>query len=114
MHGICHIEIPTTDPKKSQEFYSKLFNWKMNQETGGYISFVTPDNDGGGFTTQSKPVEAGVVLYIKVEDIQQKLGEIKSSAGRVIKEKTKISEEFGYYALFVDPCGNIMGLWSKN
>lgn len=113
MHGICHIEIPTTDPQKSKEFYSKIFDWKMNQEMGEYITFSTPDNDGGGFTTDSKPVKDGVVLYIKVEDINKKLEEIKGAGGQVVKEKTGISEEYGYYALFTDPCGNIMGLWSK-
>lgn len=113
MHGFCHIEIPTTDPKKSSAFYEKLFGWKMDTGMADYIQFSTPDNEGGGFTTTSKPVTDGVILYIMVEDIDKKLSEIEAHGGHTVKPKTGISEEFGFYALFTDPCGNIMGIWSK-
>lgn len=113
MHGFCHIEIPTTDSKKSKEFYSKLFGWKINDSNQDYVEFSTPDDDGGGFTTSSKPVQDGVVLYIKVEDIEKKLSEIEETGGKIVKGKTGISPEFGFYALFTDSCGNIMGLWAK-
>lgn len=113
MHGFCHTEIPTTDPKRSSDFYEKVFSWKMDTGMGDYIQFTTPDNDGGGFTTESKPVGDGVIVYIKVEDINKKLSDIEAHGGHTVKPKTLISEEFGSYALFTDPCGNIMGLWSK-
>jgi predicted enzyme related to lactoylglutathione lyase len=29
MHGICHIEIPTTDLAKSKAFYENVFGWKV-------------------------------------------------------------------------------------
>jgi predicted enzyme related to lactoylglutathione lyase len=34
------------------------------------------------------------------------------AGGEDAKEKAGISPEFGFYALFTDPCGNIMGLLS--
>lgn len=113
MHGFCHIEIPTSDPNKSKTFYKEIFGWKMNESMPNYIVFSTPDDEGGGFTTASKPATDGVVLYIEVKDIDEKLKEITSAGGKMVKPKTGISEEFGFYACFTDPCGNIMGLWSK-
>jgi predicted enzyme related to lactoylglutathione lyase len=113
MHGINHIEIPTTDAQKSKDFYIKIFGWKMNEDMPGYVMFTTGDNQGGGFTEERKPSEDGVVLVIEVEDIPKKLGEIEAAGGKKVKEKTAISPEFGFYALFTDPSGNIMGLWSK-
>lgn len=113
MHGFCHIEIPTTDSTKSKEFYSKVFRWKINESNPDYISYSTPDDESGGFTTSSKPVQDGVVIYIDVEDIEKKLREIEGAGGKTVKGKTAISPEFGFYGLFTDPCGNIMGLWSK-
>jgi predicted enzyme related to lactoylglutathione lyase len=113
MHGFCHIEIPTTDALKSKDFYSKVFGWRMNESMPDYLMFSTPDDEGGGFTTSSKPAKDGVVLYIAVEDIEKKLSEIEAAGGTMVKGKAGISEEFGCYALFTDPCGNIMGLWSK-
>lgn len=113
MHGFCHIEIPTTDSQKSKNFYEKVFGWKMDISNPEYIQFATPDNEGGGFTPSSKPVQDGVILYIEVEDIEKKLKEIEEAGGKTIKEKTGISPEFGFYALFNDPCGSLLGLWCK-
>ena len=113
MHGFCHIEIPTTDAKKSKEFYNKIFGWKINDSMPGYMMFTTPDEDGGGFATTSKPSQDGVVVYIEVANIETNLNEIEAAGGKIIKGKTGISPEFGFYALFTDPCGNIMGLWSN-
>jgi predicted enzyme related to lactoylglutathione lyase len=33
--------------------------------------------------------------------------------GRALVRKTKISDEFGYFALFLDNVGNRLGLWSR-
>lgn len=113
MHGFCHIEIPTTDGVKSRDFYKKVFNWTMNESDPNYIQFSTPDNEGGGFTTTSKPTTDGVILYIQVEDIEKKLKEIEETGGQTVKGKTGISPEFGFFALFTDPGGNQLGIWSK-
>jgi predicted enzyme related to lactoylglutathione lyase len=113
MHGFCHVEIPTTDASKSKIFYSKVFGWRMDENDPDYLMFSTPDDEGGGFTTSSKPTKDGIVLYIAVEDIEKKLSEIEAAGGKIIKSKAGISPEFGFYALFTDPCGNIMGLWGK-
>ena len=113
MHGFGHTEIPTTDMKKSKEFYSKVFGWTMSEDMPDYVLFKTGDNQGGGFSKETKPTQDGVVLYIEVEDINKKLAEIETAGAKKIKDKTEISPEYGYYAFFTDPCGNIMALWSK-
>jgi predicted enzyme related to lactoylglutathione lyase len=113
MHGFCHIEIPTTDPQKSRDFYSRVFGWKINESMPDYLMYSTPDDDGGGFSTSVKPSQDGAVLYIEVEDIEEKLREVAAAGGKKLKGKTGISKEFGFFALFLDPCGNIMGLWGR-
>lgn len=113
MHGFCHIEIPTTDARKSKEFYSKIFGWKIIEGMPDYLMFSTPGRDGGGFTTESRPTADGVVLYIEVADIDGNLREVVEAGGKIVKGKTGLSEQHGYYALFTDPSGNIMGLWSR-
>ena len=73
MHGFCHREIPTTDARKSAAFYQEVFGWEINESDPNYIQFATPDNEGGGFTSVSKPTTDGIILYIQVEDIDEKL-----------------------------------------
>ncbi|MCE7746504.1 MAG: VOC family protein, partial [Candidatus Heimdallarchaeota archaeon] len=35
------------------------------------------------------------------------------NGGKVIQEKTEIGNDFGFFALFEDNSGNILGLWSQ-
>ncbi len=111
MHGVCHIEIPTTDSQKSKDFYGTVFDWQC-ENSGDYVIWRA-QGVSGGFTTESAPANGGVVLYIEVEDIETKLADIEQAGGTKVTEKTKISDAFGYYALFTDPCTNTLGLWSK-
>ncbi|TES92819.1 MAG: VOC family protein [Candidatus Cloacimonadota bacterium] len=114
MHGICHIEIPTTDANKSKEFYGRIFGWEFEDGLGGeYVTFKPPEGVGGGFDKERKPCTDGVAIYIEVEDIESKLTEIEGAGGKKLVPKTKISDEYGYYAMFLDPVGNSVGLWSK-
>lgn len=111
MHGVCHIEIPTTDPQKSKDFFGTVFGWQF-EDMGDYVTWRA-HGVGGGFTKESKPAAGGVVIYIEVEDIDKKLGDIEKAGGTKVVGKTKISDEFGFYALFTDSCGNTVGVWSK-
>ncbi len=115
MSKIVHIEIPAPDLEKAAEFYSKLFGWKVE---------VTPEMDyamwsagedavGGGFSKQAKPSTEGALLHIGVDDIEAKLKEIETAGGKTLTPKTKISDEWGYYAEFLDIFGNKLGLWSE-
>lgn len=113
MHGICHIEIPSTDLNKSKGFYGKVFGWKFEESPNGYVLFKPPEGTGGGFVQDRKPSTEGVALYIEVDDIESKLSEIEEAGGKKITPKTKISDEYGYFAIFLDPAGNSLGLWSK-
>ena len=50
-HTICHLEIPTTDLKRSGEFYRKLFGWEIDYSWGpDYAIFSTGEGvlTGGG------------------------------------------------------------------
>ena len=115
-HKIVHMEIPMTDLNKAKDFYEKIFDWEIALQTGyeDYAFFKdAEDGIGGAFQKSDKPLEEAM-LYINVSDITQILAEIEDAGGKKIQEKTKISDEHGYYAIFEDTCGNQMGLWSRN
>jgi predicted enzyme related to lactoylglutathione lyase len=111
---ICHVEIPTTNFEKAKSFYSKIFGWKVNlMPDMNYASFETGSEPGGGFNKVDKVTssgEEGVLIYISVDEIHQTLARITELGGNVIKEKTEIPET-GWYALFVDPEGNVIGIF---
>lgn len=117
-HGdLCHIGLFTTDTEKTKEFYSSLFGWTFESIPGfeTYAMFTTPAGLGGGFDAGPRaepPSEKGPILHIEVEDIDQTLERIEEAGGRILAPKTKISDAFGFFAVFIDNVGNRLALWS--
>ncbi len=116
--GITHIELHTRDLAASRRFYEEIFRWEFKITPGWdtYARFTTPDGQEGGFDAGPRadaPSDKGPILYIEVDDIDAALGRIERMDGRALVRKTKISDEFGYFALFLDNVGNRLGLWSR-
>jgi len=114
MNGICHVEIPCTDYEKVTEFYGDVFGWESQIiPEMNYATFKTGDGPGGGFSKELKVSESGVLFYIQVEDIDASLKKIETAGGQMVKGKTPISPEFGFFGIFTDSEGNVIGLWAQ-
>jgi predicted enzyme related to lactoylglutathione lyase len=115
MSKIIHIEIPAPDLEKAKDFYSKIFDWKVEFIPGMDYAMWSSSEEGvaGGFDKSAKPTQDGPLLHIDVEDIEAKLKEIEAAGGKTLKPKTKISDEYGFFAVFLDVFGNRLGLWSS-
>ena len=116
MHGIWHIEIPTTDVAKSKAFYENVFGWKVEVDPATDYTMWTPDDGaGGGFNLVKEPCkcgEAGCLVYISVASVDEKAKEVKAAGGKVVKGKTAVGD-VGWYVLFEDPAGAAVGLWES-
>jgi uncharacterized protein len=78
--------------------------------------FQTPAGLGGGVDVgpnAEPPSDQGPILHIEADDIDATLAKIIENGGTTIVPKTKISDEFGHFALFLDNVGNRFGLWSS-
>jgi uncharacterized protein len=113
LNQFCHIEIYSKDAEASSAFYGQLFGWKTTPIMPEYMLFDGAGGIGGGFNGMLS-AENRHCLYIAVEDIEAKLAEIEAAGGKTVKPKSKISDEHGFMALFVDPSGNTLGLWSQH
>lgn len=117
-NSIGWFEIKVTDFEKAKNFYSQIFEWefKLSQISKTvYWNIYTGENKiGGGFTKRELSEQKGqcIIIYIEVEDINGTLEKIKSLGGKIILEKTLISETAGYNAIFKDLDDNSIGLWS--
>ena len=113
---IAHIEIPVKDVNEAKKFYETIFNWKVQINTGftDYAFFATGDEGvGGAFTKSDKIAKGEIMLHIQVEDIPKTLEKIVNNKGKIVQEKTEINGSYGFYAIFEDNFGNILGLWSS-
>jgi predicted enzyme related to lactoylglutathione lyase len=115
---VCHIELSTTDLEASRKFYEEIFGWGFRIVPGmeEYALFSTPSGLGGGMNASERadpPSDKGPILHLEVDDIGATLVRIEACGGQTLLPRTKISDEFGHYAVFLDNVGNRLALWSQ-
>jgi len=116
MSKIVHIEIPAPDLEKAKDFYEKIFGWQIQMMPEMDYALWSPPGEegvGGGFSKSYPVNKEGILIHIGVDDIDAKLADIEKAGGKIVKPKTKISDEYGFFAEFSDISGNKMALWSK-
>jgi len=112
--SIDFIEIPSSNPAASQSFYSSLFGWTAdNQE--GFAFFTASDGMMGMFTPEAKPAapQTGPVFYINCESVKAQLAAIEAAGGKTVLPPMALPQNWGFVAVFSDPEGNAVGLWSS-
>jgi predicted enzyme related to lactoylglutathione lyase len=113
-HPIVHVEIPAVDTKAAGTFYRDVFNWTVDTDNSfDYVMFQAEGGPGGGFTKvgQNNTEPGDVVIYIDVDDIEASLAKIGSLGGQTLTGKTEVPG-MGWFAIFADPTGNAIGLWT--
>ena len=115
---VCHIEFSTNDLAASRTFYETIFGWTFPLIPGMevYALFNTPSGLGGGISSSERadpPSDKEPIVHLEVEDIEASSKRIEELGGKILFPKTKISDEFGYYAVLLDNVGNRLGLWSR-
>jgi predicted enzyme related to lactoylglutathione lyase len=86
----------------------------MGESLMGFFP-VEPGHIGGAIikTEGHEPSKNGPLIYLNGgDDLNEVSNRITSAGGTVLQEKTAISEEHGYYALFLDTEGNRVALHS--
>ena len=78
-----------------------------------YALYVDSNIDLTTFTKMDKIADGEIMINIMVENIPSTLKKIVEHGGSIDKEKTEIGGDMGYYALFRDNSGNLLGLWSE-
>ena len=109
-----HVELATQDVGKAKSFYSKLFDWKledMPMESGTYTLIGVGEGTGGGMMQHPMPGAPALWLaYVEVDDIDASTAKVKALGGTVMRDKTEVPG-MGWLAIIVDPTGAHLGLW---
>jgi len=111
-----HVELNTPDPKKAKEFYSKLFQWQLddveNKEVPGgvYTTIKVGEGTGGGIMKQVPNGPSGWLAYVLVDDIRAATKKAQSLGAEVMKDVSEVMG-MGWLSLIKDPTGSILGLW---
>lgn len=123
MNAINWFEIPTADLARATRFYEQILACTLHQETSfpemPMAMFPYSEGEGvGGCLCQHpecRPHADGVRIYLNAgDDLAPLLARVPQAGGAVVVPKTLIREDIGYFALFSDLDGNIIGLHSMH
>jgi len=113
------FEIPVTNIERASKFYSEVLGGELNhmEMLGTKMAFLPMDGDGvGGALCQGdgyRPSSDGAKIYLNGgEDLDAPLARVEKAGGKVVMPKTKINDEIGFMAFFVDTEGNNMAFHS--
>ena len=112
--AIVHIEIYAEDLQEARKFYGGCFGWTFKEwgDTSNYVLFMDAAGKlGGGFTKESNTGAGGILLYIYCIDLDAKIKQVDAAGGRILEGRTPIPG-VGFFATFVDPFGNHIGLFT--
>lgn len=109
-HPVTHFEFTAKDTKKLQDFYSNVFEWKLEDAPMGYKMVDTNANGHGigGGIGQSRDGRGMLTVYIETEDLKGTLAKVEKAGGRTVMQPTQAGPV--EVALFTDPEGNVVGL----
>jgi predicted enzyme related to lactoylglutathione lyase len=116
------FEIPVTDMARAKHFYQVVFSIHMddmNMPGMEMATFPYEPNSGkaSGALVKSDyhhPSKDGVVVYLNANpDMSETLDRIQAEHGEIVMPKTKISDEIGFMAFFIDSEGNRIALHSQ-
>ena len=107
-HPVVHFEIGCKDSAKTQEFYAKLFGWKITQ--AGPAAMIDAGGGPTGHITAlgHEPLHY-TIFYVQVENVQKYLDQAQLLGGKTLVPPMDIPT--GTFAWMQDPQGNTIGLW---
>ena len=114
---VAFFEITSPDHERAQKFYAELFGWQVAADPamGGYGLVDTGAGEGavgGGIGPGEGPDGTGVKIYMRVDDLDAYLDRAEKLGGQRLVPPTDLPGDYGRFAIFTDPDGNQVGLWS--
>ena len=106
---VVHFEIGCANSKSTQEFYGKLFNWKISVQ--GPAAMIAAESGGltGHITSLGHEPHHYTIFYVQVDDVSAYLEKATSLGGKMLVPPLEIPT--GTFAWMQDPEGNTVGLW---
>jgi predicted enzyme related to lactoylglutathione lyase len=110
---ICYMEIPTTDVRRSADFYAKVFGWNVRKRGDGALAFDDAVGEVSGSWRVGLPIakNPGLLIYIMVDNVAAACESVAASGGKVVQQIGADAPEIT--ARFADPDGNVLGLYQE-
>jgi uncharacterized protein len=114
-NAFVHVELQTNDLAKAKQFYSKLFDWKLQDMPmpggGSYTMIDVGGGTGGGMMTNQAPgTPPHWMAYVGVDDVRAATRKAKDLGAKVVVEVMEVGE-YGTMSVITDPTGATIAMW---
>jgi uncharacterized protein len=110
-NAVLHFEIQAREPKKLNEFYSSLFEWKIDDSNPMSYGMVDTGTDEGirGGIGPAPMGDGGPTFYVQVPDLEVALARVEELGGKRVRGPMDVPGGPSI-AMFEDLEGNTIGL----
>lgn len=110
---ICYLEIPSTNVRRSADFYQRAFGWHIRQRGDGATAFDDTVNEVSGAWVLGRPPSSkpGLMIYIMVANMTAAVDAVVAAGGVIIEPVDPQAREV--VATFRDPAGNVLGIYQQ-
>jgi predicted enzyme related to lactoylglutathione lyase len=111
---IRYLQVPAADVGASASFYERALGWTVRTRGDGSTAFddTTAELSGEWVLDRQPAGDAGVLVYIRVDDVDASLETITEEGGEIVLPRTDEGEGLAY-ATFRDPAGNVLGVFQE-
>ena len=109
------LDLSSSNPDASREFYSKLFGWKIDvnpdPQYGGYALAKLGGKDVAGIGPKQDPSGPSAwLIYVGTKDADETVKKTTAAGGHVIVEPIQVGPQ-GRMVVIQDPAGAFIGVW---
>jgi uncharacterized protein len=111
-NAFVHVELHTNDVNRAKDFYTRLFDWKLEDIPGmDYTMINVGEGTGGGMMKNPVPgIPSHWLAYVHVDDVAASTEKARSIGATIVMEVTEIPE-IGWFSVMLDPTGAALALW---
>jgi uncharacterized protein len=117
-NAFVHVELHTNDVERAKQFYTRLFDWKLQDEPmpgggGTYTMIDVGGGTGGGMLRSQTPgVPPHWQAYVGVDDVAATTAKARELGAKVVMDVTEVGE-FGSMSVITDPTGATLAMWQS-
>jgi uncharacterized protein len=110
-----HVELHTNDLARAKEFYSRLFEWKLQDMPmpggGSYTIIDVGGGTGGGIMVNQAPgTPPHWMAYVGVDDVRAATRKARDLGAKVVVDVTEVGD-YGTMSVITDPTGATVAMW---
>ncbi|MBS0272143.1 MAG: VOC family protein [Proteobacteria bacterium] len=109
------MQMGASDPKKAKEFYEKLFDWSLTEKAmknGGHPYVEIDAGEGPCAGIAQGEQGSHWIPFVNVRDIHESTDKAEKLGAKIIVPITDLGGDEGFYSVFTDPTGAVLGLYA--